>query len=103
MQPRAEAPGLIADFLLSLDGPVRSQEQDPHGPYLDLAGSIIPGRTDGEVLDTVSVEIPQSRQSRSEPALEVERSSESAGRITDLLRIPDGTVRLHEEDPDRET
>jgi len=94
VQKPAEPTGGGVDLQLGLDRPVRIHEQDPRGATIGVAH-----RPDGEIRNAIAVQIPRSSDRTAEQIVGPQRSTESAGVLSDLLLGLDGPIRIHEQDP----
>ncbi len=98
-----ESPRRRRDLLMSLDGAVGVEEEDPDRPTVHSAIVVEEG-ADRQIPDTVAVEIADRSHALTEEVGIVERAGESPTRRGDL-RFSDhpGPGRTREEEPDHQT
>ena len=86
-----EAARGVGNLLLGLDGSVRVQEQDVDRTPIHAAVVVLRG-ADGDVVDTVAVEIADPSYALAEVVVVMERGHQFTQGVTDLLFGLDGSV-----------
>ena len=96
-----KAASCLTDLLLIAHRPVRIQEQNPDRTSIEPWSVVVVDGPDGQIRDTVPVEVPKASDRPAEAVDIVEVAAEITGGAADLLVILDRSIDVQEENPDR--